>query len=858
MRSGVDVGLNIVHRLRLITIVLGLVISAGPLFAQTYGLQFSGHEVPLNERTELYLTPQKPIQFDKEIDLSFELRFQPSSISYFGYIFRLVLGDKTIDFMHAEMPATPENFQVVFNGEPSKISFLRHIDTMATDWTKFSFKINLEEGYVSCMFKDSVFTDVIEGYDSREGVRVFFGAHEYANFTTTDVFQMNVRDIELRTEKRSYSWPLLQTEGETVVEVNHNRNGYVKNPNWLLTLHTSWKKLAGIEVEGLTQTAFNPKEDLVYIATSESLYTVNLTDNSIRNREFMAPYKILSSNSLLYDTANNRLVSYSIDHNYISEYDHDARRWSVFPVDTNRLTTYWHHNSFLHPDGRIHTFGGYGQFNYKDIIYRSLPGNTGFEKVAYTGEFYPRYLAASGYSHEEDKLYILGGYGSKSGQQTLSPNYYYELLTYSFEDSSFSKLVDFSETVSDFCFANNAIITDNHLYALAFSKYHFDNKITLVHVDLDDPAIGILGTPIDFRFIDVKSDVELYYSIVSDRLIAVTSYLDGDISELEIFSISFPPQKYHERIVKARDSGIAGRWLYTLFLVLIVALVAGLIIWQILAIRKRSQAPDPVMNTELFPASLRYEPKKAEPVKSSIVLFGGFQVIDREGNDITGSFTQLLKTLFLFIMLNSLRHNKGVSSQLISETFWFDKSVESARNNRAVNIVKLKSLLDKVGTATISKDTGYWKFEYDPKTMEIDYDKYLSLVKGDSKLSKDDICQLLKIVDRGQFLVNTDADWLDVYKSEVSNDIIDTLADYIEGSENEPDFVLHLTNCMFTFDMASEEAMILQCRTLFKLGKHSLAKKSYARFIKEYKNLYDEDYNRTFQSIVEAGADKKG
>jgi len=203
MRSGVDVGLNIVHRLRLITIVLGLVISAGPLFAQTYGLQFSGHEVPLNERTELYLTPQKPIQFDKEIDLSFELRFQPSSISYFGYIFRLVLGDKTIDFMHAEMPATPENFQVVFNGEPSKISFLRHIDTMATDWTKFSFKINLEEGYVSCMFKDSVFTDVIEGYDSREGVRVFFGAHEYANFTTTDVFQMNVRDIELRTEKRS-------------------------------------------------------------------------------------------------------------------------------------------------------------------------------------------------------------------------------------------------------------------------------------------------------------------------------------------------------------------------------------------------------------------------------------------------------------------------------------------------------------------------------------------------------------------------------------------------------------------------------------------------------------------------------
>jgi len=237
----------------------------------------------------------------------------------------------------------------------------------------------------------------------------------------------------------------------------------------------------------------------------------------------------------------------------------------------------------------------------------------------------------------------------------------------------------------------------------------------------------------------------------------------------------------------------------------------------------------------------------------SIILFGGFQVIDKDGNDITGSFTQLLKKLLLFIMLNSLRHDKGVSSQTISETFWFDKSTESARNNRAVNIVKIKSLLEKVGEATISKETGYWKFEYDPNSMHIDYADYLGIVKRDEELKRDDILRLLKIIDRGQFLVNTDADWLDVYKSEVSNDIIDTLADYTEVSENEPDFILHLTNCMFTFDIASEEAMILQVRTLFKLGKHSLAKKSYGKFIKEYKALYDEDYKRSFSSIIESG-----
>lgn len=75
----------------------------------------------------------------------------------------------------------------------------------------------------------------------------------------------------------------------------------------------------------------------------------------------------------------------------------------------------------------------------------------------------------------------------------------------------------------------------------------------------------------------------------------------------------------------------------------------------------------------------------------------------------------------------------------------------------------------------------------------------------------------------------------------------------IHLAEPGPDFILHLTNCMFTFDIASEEAMILQCRTLFKLGKHSLAKKFYAKFVKEYKTLYDEEYKRSFNEILDNG-----
>jgi hypothetical protein len=136
--------------------------------------------------------------------------------------------------------------------------------------------------------------------------------------------------------------------------------------------------------------------------------TLNLTDNSISNESYASPYNVISANNLLYDSTKNQLISYSIDQNYTSVYDPVSRTWSMFPKDTTTLTRFWHHNSFLHPDGRLFTFGGYGQFNYKNLVLSSPPEREGFDTVAYKGEFFPRYLAAIGYSERNDKLYILG------------------------------------------------------------------------------------------------------------------------------------------------------------------------------------------------------------------------------------------------------------------------------------------------------------------------------------------------------------------------------------------------------------------------------------------------------------------
>ncbi|MFC2129400.1 hypothetical protein ACFLQX_01325 [Bacteroidota bacterium] len=836
-------------------LMLLLSFPAQDLQSQSYGLNFSGHEVTLDQRTHLYLTPDKPLPYNSPIEFSFKLKFQPNSPSYFGYIFRMIFGDMNIDLMHGFLPGRTNNFQLVVNDPNKDISFAIPINRLTSEWLDFHFIIDIEEQKLICKVLDIDLEEELTGYSGKEGFRLFFGAHNYGHFSTTDVFSMNLKDVMISSPgKKKYHWPLDQIDGNIVEEKNHKAHGRAVNPNWLMKLHNQWNKIASLEIDGQIKIASDNSGGKLYIASSKSMKMLDIADQSFMSQDYSEPYNMLTTNQILFNSLHQELISYSIEQDYIHHYTAESKSWSGLPADSLATTDFWHHNKVLDGNGTLYTFGGYGRHLYKNFVNRWNPGLGSFDTVSFQGEFLPRYLAGGAYNTTDGHYYILGGYGSKSGLQTVNPDYYYELLKYSFEDSSFTRVYDCNDVEEEFCFAGSAVIDDSSdLYALKFSKYHFDNELQLVRINLDNPDIEELGSPIAYKFIDVDSQAELFLFSKLLKMIAVTSYIEDDVSTVDIYEIAYPPQEYLGKKNKVSASSnifwiLLGTGLILLFL--------GIISIHVYRRRKKStnsSAEPSIAEAKPLPEKDAIYHSARVNRANSILLFGGFQVIDDDGNDITGSFTPLLKKLFLFIMLSSLKHNKGVSSNILYETFWFDKSVESARNNRAVNIVKLKSLIEKVGNTSISKDTGYWKFEISPGSVYIDYLDYLSITKKKESLTRESLDQLLLIINRGAFLRNLDADWLDEYKSEVSNEIIDTLAAYIHESDIEPEFVLQLTNCMFVFDIASEEAMILQCCTLVKLGKHSLAKKAYSKFIKEYKLLYNEEYDKPFNAILEEG-----
>jgi len=834
----------------LLLLLMIFLFSVATLNGQYYGMKFSGIDVAPNQRSGLHMVDERPIQAKHALDLEFFLRFEadrnfdtirPYNANY-GYVFRLVLGDQHIDLVHGFLLDDPDNFKLISGDPSSNISFSFPIEKLWTDWLKLRIRLDFEDRLLICYVNDSLLSSDLGDFDLSAGYHLMFGANAYGKYTTTDVPGMIIRDVSLSCNKQSWYWPLDETDGTIARSQPPGNNISPINPGWLLKDHNAWKSLVNRSINGQVKAAFDTKHDQLYLVSDDSLYTYSFLNDSMSIVAHYSNAPIHIPNHLIYDTINNQLLLYSTIHDYQSLFDPLTSRWAPFTPGDHRLTDTWHHNRMFTPGGALLIFGGYGHHKYLNLIREWIPDSGRFTTVEYAGEFQPRYLAASAYNPQDSLFYILGGFGSRSGRQSMSPEYYYELLSYSLEKRQFSKVFDFQNTDEDFCFSNAAYIDNlNTMYALRFSKHLFNNQLQLVGINLGKPEIIEYGNEIDYTFLDIASYSDLHFSKPLNALVALSTYTSDGHTQVAVQSIAYPPQPYAN---EAAVSGIkTGKSNFPLGLVLGFSLLS-LIIASLLFYFLRKRARKPVQ--KILPGeSLQ---KKEE---NSIILFGGFQVFDHSGQDITGQFSPLLKNLFLYILLHSLRDDKGVSNDTLYETFWFDKSVENARNNRSVNIIKLKSILESVGSSTISKETGYQKFYSNPDQVWIDYQDYLLIIGQESDLSREQINKLLSIIENKAFLKNTHADWLDPFKSEVSNVIIDTLLKYMESADEDEEFILHLTNCIFQCDPVSEEALKVRCKLLIRQGKHSLAKESYATFVKEYRQLYDDTYELSFKQLIQ-------
>jgi len=840
-----------------ITFILLNICLILPANAQSYGLGFYSHEVVQDKRTTLELNLNNISEKDN-LNLSFDLSFLPNHPIYFGYIFRLIGDDKqNIDLIY-DNQANTRHFKIIIGDRLSKISFNIDDKLLFNHWNKLRLLIDFRNDKLTVFSGSESFSEAGLQLQRGKNYKLLFGANAYRRYQTTDLPPMKLKNVAIAQEGiQLANWPLNEWQGNVANETVNQNNGTITNPLWIKARHRNWQMEKEFTVPGDVSLAFDAGSESVYVISQDSLLTFSVNQTpQLKSAAYRSGRQLLvPGDQALY--ANNKLYYLYVDQKAVATFDLKDQRWDK--GFKNAATDNGHLNKFFcKTDSSIYTIGGYGQLIYKDTVKRYPLAAGAWEKVKTTGDtFTPRYLAGLGANATGDTVYVIGGYGSASGQQIVNPRNLYDMVRYTVKDHSFKKLFDININNEDFVFANSIVINqkDKSYYGLIFPQHKFNSHLQLIRGSLDKGAYTLVGNAIPYSFHDIRSYADMCYFPQSGKFIAVTLFRESEQTRIKIYSLLSPPEPITVDVVTTGSH--TG---YLLWLVLFgVLTTVAIIVYQH---KKKSAAPVQLATVPATPAMVNIqEPEETATEednikhanKNTIFLFGDLQLFTPEGNEITKYFTPLLKELFLVIALYSIKLDRGVSSEKLNEILWFDKSEKSARNNRSVNIAKLKLLLDKMGHCHLSKDTGYWKIEIDYNEITVDYHNYLNIVSNKNKLNKQKIIQLTHITQRGNFLSNIEYEWLDAFKSEVSNGIIDTYIEFANSVPiaDDPEFLIKLANDIFYFDPVNEEAMIIKCKALSHIGKHSLAKNTFENFSKEYKVIYGEAFDRDFNAILE-------
>jgi len=824
--------------------------------AQSYGLSFYSHEVVPEKRTSLHLTAGTPLCLRQETEISFDLSFIPYHDIYFGYIFRLIF-------------TNGQNIDLVYNQKTGKFDFLIGegfsqtftIDTaqLYRHWNKCTLKIDPRRNEAAFYLNDKLIGRGLGNFGEDACCRVFFGANNFEGFQMLDIPPMSIKDIVVKENgKIKHSWPLSESSGDLCKDVVGGKTAEVKNPGWIRPRHQSWQLAKAMKLNGFPSVAFDKQHEVLYIVAADSLYKVALkTMQSTGIRLAERHDTLLPGNQSVYDPFRDKLYNIYIDQKKVSVYDTLARRWDG-GFTPALLTVYWHANKFISPvDTSLYVLAGYGQLEYKNRVQRYSFSTGQWDTLLSTSgdRLMPRYLAALGANKAGDTAYIIGGYGSSTGSQVVNPKYYYDLLSFSVKDRSFKVRYRLKEPARQFCFANSLVIDDEkqEYYALVYPNDKFNSSLQLIKGSLSSPQYQLLGNTMPYTYHDVQSFADLYYCADSKKLVGVTIYTSKEnVADVRVYTIAFPPNP----LIVDPPSVAGPHWAY-LSLLLVLPALGLLLLWRRRGRRTRkiSLAAQPASvitpltpHTELADLPAIPAPEE-EDKRARIYLFGLFEVCDKEGNDITKSFTPLLKELFLIIAIYTLRYGKGIAAEKLYATLWRDKSSKEAQNNRSVNMVKLKAILDKLGTAGFTKDADRWSLHYAKEEIHIDLDDFLQLCKPGATLSKKEVQELLRLVQRGALLADTAYPWLDDIQSEISATALSVLSAAAVQFAEDPEFLIEIANGIFVFDPVNEEALRVKCKSLGVLGRHSMAKALFNKFAKEYYHMYGEEFQGSFNEV---------
>ena len=397
-------------------------------------------------------------------------------------------------------------------------------------------------------------------------------------------------------------------------------------------------------------------------------------------------------------------------------------------------------------------------------------------------------------------------------------------------------------------FYNNDIegrttIEPNKWYNLTwrFNKQNGEQAI-FVNGKLDALATGRPGyMGSDSLYVGFTSINQSYYAGMMDNL-AVWSRV---LSEKEILGLS--NQVIKVQVTPTDSFWQRSGWLLATLAGLILAIIA--LYWYI---RWRAQHHWIKQNGTLSEISDEQQAlvRLAPTDKNSIRLFGSFQVIDKDGEDITTLFTPKLKRLFFLLLVTSVRGKHGINGTEMNDYIW-GKDSKNAKSLRSVSVLKLRKILERLDKVEIAFHANKYVVVMS-KGIYCDYVQCLSMLDGKRIETRKDFERFFDIIQRGEAFAGESFNWLDDDKSYICNTAVDVMTHFISTYQlpTEADEVIHIANKILENDPCNEEALSYLTRALISQNNFKQARYAYESFCAEYAVAYGEPFNMSFDELV--------
>ncbi len=786
----------------------------------------------------------KPV-FRDVLRIEFEMAVYPPSD--FGYILRLKnqAENRVFNLLYSG-PGWDSRYPFRLNeeGRTSIIKADIPHDYISTDkWISMLLEFNLRSGEVVLKVDDYVYRTITDPLSNRWKPDLSFGKSDYF----IDVPTFAIRNLRVSDNRRTFVFPLNETEGKTVREIRHRVRGEVINPEWLLEKSYKWILAREFSSSGIAGANYDPIRKSVIYYNSDSVYSYNVPmreSEAIRTSEscpmglFLARSFVNPSDSLLYVYEAIEEVHGGDSIPRMVSLDPDVGRWTAIGYDA--LPVHFHHHaSYFDTVRRKFTvFGGFGDMIYNGdfFSYDMDTGKWSRQDKPDGATIFPRYFNSMGYDQESDHVYIFGGMGNECGEQIVGRHYFYDLHRI---DLKTGECVTIWEDELEWKEGNmvpvrNMIIDGDGFYTVCYPEFLTNSYLQLYHFDIETKSYRRLCEKVPIKSDKMATNANIYYDRGLSTLILTVQESEDDISSrLKIYTLAFPPLTEDEYDSISRNSVI---WVKHVS-VLVILLLCGFLAYYCFRGRKAGRS---CVETSVKSHDKRHIP---EDRNNSICLFGGFTALDPEGQPIQFSIQQR-KLLLLIIKYNL---DTGLSSKRMTSILWPDKSEDKAKNSRGVALNHLRSLLKRFDKVSLVYEDNHFRLESDGG-FYCDWFEF----RKETASEKPDIDKLISLTSRGKFMQFTDDPVFDSFKEKTESTLINLFTSEMENYFIRRSYltVVELAEIVLVCDPLNEQAMIWLVNALMKLKRTDDAMVKYSAFAAEYLSAYESEYNRDFKALL--------